>query len=131
MTLEDTLRALEEGGGLVDRARGVLEEIGRVQASVFEPGGVGENGRLECKYLSGLLWDRTGLMYSITAGMYVQPRSFITFLSFPSPYLSSSTGSISKSMITFAHPVPPITDLSPAHHQPSSNRTKANGQMTR
>ena len=55
VTLEDTLRALEEGGVLVDRARGVLEEIGRVQASVFEPGGVGENGRLECKYLSGLL----------------------------------------------------------------------------
>jgi len=86
VTLEDTLRALEEGGVLVDRARGVLEEIGRVQASVFEPGGVGENGRLECKYLSGLLWDRTGLMYSITAGMYVP--SYPALLPFPLLILS-------------------------------------------
>jgi len=36
VTLEDTLRGLEEGMNLVERAKSVLEEIGRIQAGVFE-----------------------------------------------------------------------------------------------
>jgi hypothetical protein len=44
VTLEDTLRGLEEGMGLVERAKVVLEEIGRIQRNVF--GGEGA-GRLE------------------------------------------------------------------------------------
>ena len=45
VTLEDTLRGLEEGMSLVDRAKGVLEEIGRIQTGVF--GGEGSAGRLD------------------------------------------------------------------------------------
>jgi hypothetical protein len=52
VTLEDTLRGLEEGMGLVERAKGVLEEIGRFQAGVF--GGEGEAGRLDRQYISSV-----------------------------------------------------------------------------
>ena len=49
VTLEDTLRGLEEGMSLVERARGVLEEIGRIQAGVFE--GREGSGRLDREFL--------------------------------------------------------------------------------
>lgn len=45
MTLEDTLRGLEEGMSLVERAKSVLDEIGRIQAGVF--GGEASAGRLD------------------------------------------------------------------------------------
>jgi len=48
VTLEDTLRGLEEGMGLVERAKGVLEEIGRIQAGIFG-GGEGAGG-IDCKF---------------------------------------------------------------------------------
>jgi hypothetical protein len=75
VTLEDTLRGLEEGMSLVERARGLLEEIGRIQAGVFERGE--GTGSLDCEYPSSLsvqsntrglgIW----LMVSTTNRMYV------------------------------------------------------------
>ena len=53
VTLEDTLRGLEEGMSLVERARGVLEEIGRIQGNVF--GGGEGTGRLDREYSSNCL----------------------------------------------------------------------------
>jgi len=53
VTLEDTLRGLEEGMGLVERARGVLDEIGRIQAGIF--GGGEGAGRLDREYFSNPL----------------------------------------------------------------------------
>ena len=49
VTLEDTLRGLEEGMSLVERARGVLEEIGRIQGNTF--GGEESTGRLDREFL--------------------------------------------------------------------------------
>lgn len=81
VTLEDTLRALEEGGVLIDRARGVLEEIGRMEGLNFRgevdsgrgmTGGIGTGtGRLECESISAKLYFvysamGFGLIYSIT-----------------------------------------------------------------
>ena len=53
VTLEDTLRGLEEGMSLVERAKGVLEEIGRIQGGIF---GAGEGaGRIDCEYSSNTI----------------------------------------------------------------------------
>jgi hypothetical protein len=50
VTLEDTLRGLEEGMSLVERAKGALEEIGRIQGNAF--GGEGGAGRLDREFSS-------------------------------------------------------------------------------
>lgn len=49
VTLEDTLRGLEEGMSLVERAEGVLEEIGRIQRNAF--GAEGGAARLDRELL--------------------------------------------------------------------------------
>ena len=48
VTLEDTLRGLEEGSSLVERAKSVLDEIGRIQSGVF--GGEASAGRLDREF---------------------------------------------------------------------------------
>ena len=48
VTLGDTLRGLEEGTSLVERAQSVLEEIGRIQAGVF--GGEASAGGLDREF---------------------------------------------------------------------------------
>ena len=51
INLDDCLRGLEEGGRLVERAKGVVGDIERIRVGVFGRlggGEVGEEGRLEC-----------------------------------------------------------------------------------
>jgi hypothetical protein len=72
VTLEDTLRGLEEGMSLVERARGLLEEIGRIQGNVL--GGEESTGRLDCESPSSIACTRglgIWLMVSTTNRMYV------------------------------------------------------------
>ena len=52
VTLEDTLRGLEEGMSLVERAKSILDEIGRIQAGVFE--GEASAGSLDREFSSSI-----------------------------------------------------------------------------
>lgn len=57
INLDDCLRGLEEGGRLVERAKGVIGDIERIRGGVFSRlngGEVGEEGRLECMSVTAL-----------------------------------------------------------------------------